>query len=134
MRHYKEHLILSGSTIKQALLKLNDLSQDAILFVVDLESKLLGSLTDGDVRRGLLNDFSLEDTIDLIIQKHSRYIKKGDNDIQKIIEYRDANYRVIIDRSINTLINKYNHRIKNLYTLSGSTEERIKLFKQAVSL
>jgi len=95
MRHYKEHLILSGSTIKQALLKLNDLSQDAILFVVDLESKLLGSLTDGDVRRGLLNDFSLEDTIDLIIQKHSRYIKKGDNDIQKIIEYRDANYRVI---------------------------------------
>jgi dTDP-glucose pyrophosphorylase len=95
MRHYKEHLILSGSTIKQALLKLNDLSQDAILFVVDLESKLLGSLTDGDVRRGLLNDFSLEDKIDLIIQKHSRYIKKGDNDIQKIIEYRDANYRVI---------------------------------------
>lgn len=95
MRHYKEHLILSGSTIKQALLKLNDLSQDAILFVVDLESKLLGSLTDGDVRRGLLNNFSLEDTIDLIIQKHSRYIKKGDNDIQKIIEYRDANYRVI---------------------------------------
>ena len=50
------------------------------------------------------------------------------------IRETDANYRVIIDRSINTLINKYNHRIKNLYTLSGSTEERIKLFKQAVSL
>jgi dTDP-glucose pyrophosphorylase len=95
MRHYKEHLILSGSTIKQALLKLNDLSQDAILFVVDIEGKLLGSLTDGDVRRGLLNNFSIDDTINQIIQKHSRYIKKGDNDIQKIIEYREANYRVI---------------------------------------
>lgn len=95
MRHYKEHLILSGSTIKQALLKLNDLSQDAILFVVDIESKLLGSLTDGDVRRGLLNNFSIDDTIDQIIQKHSRFITKGDNDIQKIIEYREANYRVI---------------------------------------
>jgi hypothetical protein len=44
----------------------------------------------------------------------------------------DANYRVIIDRSINTLINRYNHRIKNLYTLSGSTEERIELLKQAI--
>ena len=44
----------------------------------------------------------------------------------------DANYRVMIDRSINTLINRYNHRIKNLHTLSGSTEERIELLKQAI--
>ena len=44
----------------------------------------------------------------------------------------DVNYRVMIDRSINTLINRYNHRIKNLHTLSGSTEERIELLKQAI--
>jgi hypothetical protein len=44
----------------------------------------------------------------------------------------DTNYRDTIDRSINTLINKYNHRIKNLHTLSGSTEERIKLLKQII--
>lgn len=95
MRHYREHLILSGSTIKQALFKLNELSQDAILFVVDSENKLLGSLTDGDVRRGLLDNYTIEDTIDQIIQKNFRYIRKGDNDIKKIIEYRDANYRII---------------------------------------
>lgn len=95
MRHYRDHLILSGSTIKQALFKLNELSQDAILFVVDSENKLLGSLTDGDVRRGLLNDFSIENRIDQIIQKQFRYIRKGDNDIKKIIEYREANFRII---------------------------------------
>jgi GTPase SAR1 family protein len=37
----------------------------------------------------------------------------------------DAKYRVAIDRSINTLLTKYSHRIKNLHTLSGSTEDRI---------
>ena len=37
----------------------------------------------------------------------------------------DANYREIIDRSINTLLTKYNHRIKKLHTLEGSTEDRI---------
>ena len=37
----------------------------------------------------------------------------------------DANYREIIDRSINTLLTKYNHRIKKLHTLVGSTEDRI---------
>ena len=46
----------------------------------------------------------------------------------------DAKYRVAIDRSINTLLTKYSHRIKNLHTLSGSTEERIKLLKRAISL
>ncbi len=50
------------------------------------------------------------------------------------IRETDTNYRVAIDRSINTLLTKYNHRIKNLHTLSGSTEERIKLLKQAISL
>ena len=48
------------------------------------------------------------------------------------IRETDANYRVIIDRSINTLLTRYNHRIKNLHTLSGSTEKRIELFKQAI--
>ena len=57
-------------------------------------------------------------------------VKIEDNGIRET----DAKYREVIDRSINTLINKYNHRIKNLHTLSGSTEERIKSLKQAISL
>ena len=78
MRLYKEHLIFSGSTIKQALTLLNKLSQDAILFVVDGDNKLVGSLTDGDIRRGLLNNFIIENNIDEIIQANPRFIKKGD--------------------------------------------------------
>jgi dTDP-glucose pyrophosphorylase len=95
MRSYKEHLILSGSSIKQALFALNELSQDAILFVVDDKDKLIGSLTDGDVRRGLLNDFTVECKINEIIQSNPRFIRKGNYDIQKIIEYREDDYRVI---------------------------------------
>jgi dTDP-glucose pyrophosphorylase len=95
MRSYKEHLILSGSTVKQALGVLNDLSQDAILFVVDKQDKLIGSLTDGDIRRGLLNDFNIESIIDRIIQPNPRFIRKGNYDIHNIIEYREKEYRVI---------------------------------------
>jgi hypothetical protein len=40
------------------LLQFNQLGQDAILFVVDAEGKLI-TLTDGDVRRGLLKDLLL---------------------------------------------------------------------------
>jgi dTDP-glucose pyrophosphorylase len=116
MRSYKEHLILSGSTVKQALGVLNDLSQDAILFVVDENNKLIGSLTDGDVRRGLLNDFSVESKIDEIIQPNPRYIRKGNYEIKKIIEYREEDYRVIpvLDDN-NVVINVINFRYIKSY-------------------
>ena len=116
MRSYKEHLILSGSTVKQALGVLNDLSQDAILFVVDENSKLIGSLTDGDVRRGLLNDFTVETKIDEIIQSNPRFIRKGQYDIQKIIEYREEDYRVIpvLDEN-DVVINVINFRYIKSY-------------------
>ena len=60
MRNFREHLILNGSAIKEALVKLDKLAADAILFVVDTEDKLIGSLTDGDVRRGLIKGVNIE--------------------------------------------------------------------------
>lgn len=112
MRPFNQHLILSGSTVLSALKVLNVLSQDAILFVVDQQGKLLGSLTDGDVRRGLLNNFTVESKIDEIIQPNPRYIRKGNYDIQKVIEYREEDYRVIpvlddLDRVVNVINFRY---------------------------
>lgn len=111
MRNFREHLILSGSTVKQALVLLNELSQDAILFVVDNKFKLIGSVTDGDIRRGLLNNVNLDSKIDNIIQANPRNIRKGNYDINKIIEYRENNYKIIpvLDEN-NVVINVINFR------------------------
>lgn len=95
MRIYKDHLILSGSKVKEALLALNELSQDAILFVVDKDDKLIGALTDGDVRRGLLKGFTIDSVINEIIQDNPRYITKGENNLNKIIEYREGDFRIV---------------------------------------
>lgn len=107
MRVYKDHLILSGSTIKEALLQFNQLGQDAILFVVAAEDRLIGALTDGDVRRGLLKGFTIESRVDEIIQDNPRYIIKGENNLEKIIEYRDGDFRIVpvVDE---------NHRVVNV--------------------
>lgn len=108
MSNYRRHLIFSGSLIKQALVQLDELASDAILFVVDTNQKLIGSLTDGDIRRGLIKGFSIENKIDEIIQENPRVIRKGDSDIEKVIEYRDNHYRIIPivdidDRVINVI-------------------------------
>lgn len=95
MINYKDHLILSERTIKEALVQLTRLGIDIILFVVDEENRLIGSITDGDIRRGLINGASIEQPVNTIIQKNPRFIRKGDRDIKKIIEFREQNFRII---------------------------------------
>ncbi len=95
MRIYTDHLILTGTKIKDALIQLNELSQDAILFVVDNNGKLIGALTDGDIRRGLIKGILIEDIIDNIIQVNPRFIIKGENNLKEVIAYREENYRII---------------------------------------
>jgi dTDP-glucose pyrophosphorylase len=133
MRIYKDHLILSGSTVKQALLLLNELSQDAILFVVDAGDKLVGSVTDGDVRRGLLKGFTIDSFINEIIQKNPRYITKGENNLQKIIEYREGDFRIVpvVDEN-HKVVNVINFRIIKSYLpidaviMAGGRGQRLK--------
>lgn len=108
MINYKDHLILSNSGIKQALIQLDKLGRDAILFVVDSEDKLIGSLTDGDVRRGLIKGILIDNPINNIISSNPRFIRKGERDIQKVIEFREGNFRIIpildkLDRVVNVI-------------------------------
>jgi nicotinamide riboside kinase len=50
------------------------------------------------------------------------------------IRTTDLEYRKKIDTEIKTLLRKYNHKIKNFIEIKGSTEERIKQVKEALSL
>lgn len=95
MISYKDHLINIRCTIEIALVQLNQLGQDAILFVIDDDGVLIGALTDGDIRRGLIKGISIGQKIELIIQPHPRFIRKGASDVKKIIDYRESNYRII---------------------------------------
>lgn len=116
MRNYKEHLILSGSSIKKALEQLNILAKDAILFVVNTNDELIGSLTDGDVRRGLLKGVTIDNPLNDIIQSNPKFIKKGDRDIYKVLNYRDANFKIlpVIDK-YGKIVNVINFRFIKSY-------------------
>jgi len=95
MNNSKRHLILSNQNITDALEQLNELAIDAILFVVDEQNRLIGSLTDGDVRRGILSGKQLTDSVAEFIQPNPKYIRKGDYSLSEIIEYRNKNLRIL---------------------------------------
>jgi len=109
LRNYKDHLILSGTKIRQALIILDELAADAILFVIDTDDKLIGSLTDGDIRRGLIKGIAIGDPVDSIIQKDPKYVIKGQQNINRIIEFREKNFKIIpvldTDKKIVNIIN-----------------------------
>jgi dTDP-glucose pyrophosphorylase len=109
MKNFEKHLIKKGSKVKEALAQLSDLSPDVILFVVDDNKKLIGSLTDGDIRKGLIQGFNIENSIDEIIYSKPIFIRKGEHKIEKLIEYREKLYRIIpvlaLDNKIVDVIN-----------------------------
>ena len=116
MVNYTQHLIENTSSIKEALIKLNVLAKDAILFVIDDLGKLQGSLTDGDVRRGLLNGVIIDDLVTKILQTNPKFILKSNYDLQEIIDLRSENYKVfpVLDDD-EIIINVVNFRLTKSY-------------------
>jgi dTDP-glucose pyrophosphorylase len=60
MNHWKDILVKPETPIREAIHVL-DKSAKQILLVVDGESRLLGTVTDGDIRRGILKGITLEE-------------------------------------------------------------------------
>ena len=84
MKNYKNILVKKSSTIKEAL-QIIDKGAIQIALVIDEDEKLLGTLTDGDIRRGLLDNLTLENSVETIIFK-TPTICKVDDTKEKIIE------------------------------------------------
>ncbi len=133
MRFCREHLINQDVKVINALSSLDKLGQDAILFVVNDEDILIGSLTDGDVRRGLIKGFSLEQKVLDFIQDSPKFILKSNYDLQDIISFRNRNFKIIpvLDKD-KKIINIINFRLIKSYLpldaiiMAGGRGERLK--------
>jgi dTDP-glucose pyrophosphorylase len=69
MKNYKNIALKKTSTIKEAF-KVIDSGAMSIALVINDDGTLFGTLTDGDIRRGLLGDLKLTDTIQSIVHKN----------------------------------------------------------------
>jgi dTDP-glucose pyrophosphorylase len=84
MKSYNNILLTANATIKEALITI-DLGAMRIALIVDDKKKLIGTLTDGDIRRGLLNNLSLSDSIESVIFRTPTMCKVTDSK-EKILE------------------------------------------------
>ena len=88
---YEKNIILQNVTILNALEKLNSLLQSPlVLFVVNEKSEMVGSLTDGDIRRALVSGTSLNDCISEIMHRDFRYITQDNiDDVLQLKKFKE---------------------------------------------
>ena len=112
--NWKKHVIAADSSIKEALAQLDKLAEDALLFVVNKDGELIGSITDGDVRRGLIKGVSLDAAVLEVAQKNPKFIRKNETDIQKLIDFRNKKLKVIpiLNDQNNQIVDVINFRLK----------------------
>lgn len=70
----KSLLIYENATVKQAMQKLNETAQK-ILFVTDERNRLLGTVTDGDIRRAIIRGSGFTDGIDAIMNRKYAFLR-----------------------------------------------------------
>ena len=95
MKNYKKHIVMSNSDAINILNLFNKLGKDVIIFIIDSKKKLIGSLTDGDIRRGLIKGLSLNQNIKKFMQSNPKYIYENDFSINDIVNFRNKGFKLI---------------------------------------
>lgn len=91
MNDISKYIIPSCATLNDALIALNNLSGDVLtLLVVDQTGKMLGTLTDGDVRRNLIVSKDLQTSIAEAMNVHFKYATQNHTDVRFIHDMREA--------------------------------------------
>lgn len=92
----KNHLINHTSTIKDALAALNSLGLEVMnLFVIDGEQKLVGSITDGDIRRSLLEGYAISEPVTVSMNVKFEKLVIGSFGFSDIDRIRNKNIRLV---------------------------------------
>ena len=87
MKDWKKTIIKESFTIQETALNLSE-SNLKISLVLDEGGRLIGTVTDGDIRRGLISGSRPEDSIENIYKKNPIYADKNHSDA-KLIEILD---------------------------------------------
>jgi predicted transcriptional regulator len=87
MEDYSKYLIYSSATITEDLIALNELSHVLVLFVINKNSQMVGTLTDGDIRMFLIKNREVQDKIEKVMTKQFHFVNSP-IDLMTLKEYR----------------------------------------------
>ena len=130
-----KHFLSKDKTLLEALTLINSLAPDPlVLFVVDEEKRMLGTLTDGDSRRALIAGASVDDKVERVMHRNFNYMKLDViNDVKEIKHQKEMKMKLVPvldnDMHIVDIINleKYDTRLPiDAVLMAGGKGERLR--------
>ncbi len=131
----KKHYISKEKTLIEALTIINGLVPDPlVLFVVDENHRMLGTLTDGDARRALIAGASVNDEIEKVMHRDFNYMRVEEiGDVKEIKHQKEMKMKLVpvldADMHIVDVINleKYSTRLPvDAVLMAGGKGERLR--------
>lgn len=130
----KEFIITESSTIKDALIAINDITHDGeSLVVVNSEQEIIGTLTDGDIRRGLIAGAELTDSVCKIMHTDFKFINQTNYDVAHLKSFRDQRimFIPILDEQKHVVdvinLNKFKSKLPiDAVLMAGGKGERLR--------
>lgn len=131
----KDHLIKWDISLLEALSRINKVAPEPlVLFVLDDDNRMVGTLTDGDSRRALIAGASVNDKVEKIMHRNFNYMKVEDiDDVKEIKRQRDLQMKLIpvldSDNHIVEIINleRYKTRLPiDAVLMAGGKGERLR--------
>ena len=102
LENWRNVILTREATIEEAIQNLDQFALQIVL-VVDSQNKLIGILSDGDIRRGLLKGLTLHSPIDLVISRNPLVVRES---LQ-----RDVVLKLMTENKIRQIpiVNDYGH-------------------------
>lgn len=129
------HIILQSLPVIDAICRINEIhSEPLVLFVVDTEKRMQGTLTDGDVRRALIKGIGVDAPISEAMHRNFNFLRRGVNDgVEDIHRQRDLKMRLVPildgDNHICEIINLEHYYTKlpiDAVLMAGGKGERLR--------
>ena len=129
------HIINQNKTLLEALSQINSLRNvPLVLFAVDDDGRMVGTLTDGDSRRALIAGAKVLDKIETIVERNYNYLQDGKNyDVRHLRQQKEMKMRLVpvldSDRHILEIINLEKYKTKlpiDAVIMAGGKGERLR--------
>ena len=86
----RKNVVIESATVKDALVAINNITHDGeLLIVVNSDQQMVGSLTDGDIRRALVNGYGLDCTLDKVMHRDYKFICQKEFTVANLRSFRD---------------------------------------------
>lgn len=98
MYDWKKNALLQTKTIHDAI-KIIDSNPIKIALIINNNNRLVGTVTDGDVRRGILKGVSIQEAVKKIMNACPTFIKKNEisESLLEAIKRKNINYIPVVD-------------------------------------